>query len=80
MDNHQIIYHIFRADVHFMTIAMIEDIIVGSKFSHFFIIVGTDNENKIYFLNLFNKYSLTNFALVDRNSSSIITRFIVFFF
>ena len=80
MTSRKIIYHIFRADVHFMTVAMIEDIIVGSKFSHFFIIVGTDEKNKIYFLNLFKKYNVTNFALVNRYSSSIITRFIAYFF
>ena len=74
MNSNKKIYHVFRADVHFMTVSMIEDIILTSKLGHFFIIVGIDDENSGYFLNLFAKYNYAEFSFIQKNSNNFKTK------
>lgn len=70
MINNKIIYHVFRADVYFMTSSMIENIITTSKFNHFFIVVGVNDKNGGYFIELFTKYGHKNFLLINERSNN----------
>lgn len=68
-NNKNIIYHIFRADVYFMTTSMIKNIITTSKFNHFFIIVGINDNNISYFKNLFTEYEYKKYSFIYERSN-----------
>lgn len=72
----KIIYQIFKADVHFHTVYMIEEIILTSKCKHFFIVVGINNETKFFFEKMFIKNNYTLYKFIPERSLSKNTRLV----
>lgn len=79
MYNYKIIYHVFRADVYFMTVSMIENIIKTSQFNHFFIVVGVNEKNIVHFEDLFKKHEYKNHFFINEKSNYRKTRLLSYF-
>lgn len=72
----KVIYHIFNANVYFLTCGLIESIIRFSEHDHFFVVVGVNEFNKSYFDDLFLRYHSSNYKYINETSSSKKTRII----
>ncbi len=69
------IYHVFRADVYFLTIPMIKNIIDSSNRQHFFIIVGSNLDTEKKFNDFFARLNFTNFHFIRNFSSNKLSVF-----
>jgi hypothetical protein len=72
----KMIYHIFKADVYFLTLGLIESIIKFSGHKHFFVVVGVNESNKCYYNDLFLRYHYSQYIYINEKSSSKKTRII----
>ena len=70
----KVIYHIFKANVHFLTLGLIESIIRFSEHRHFFVVVGINESNQYYYDDLFLKYHYSQYIYINEKSSSKVTR------
>jgi hypothetical protein len=72
----KVIYHIFNANVYFLTLGLIENIIKFSGHKHFFVVVGINESNKSYYDDLFLRYQYSHYTYINEKSLSKKTRII----